>query len=169
MKYSQNYEIFHLHELEETLDKLDIEAKPDEAAYIKELIAKGGYQYPSAPKSARLLACSIKYRAFKYFLVFTFACSLLDPFLSGFEAANLVSLAFPSVALVSTVIEYKYLKHMLVFWCVVGAISWFGFAIRWYYTPELTITSVEYISFAVYALVIYGTLKWVSIERAVNE
>ncbi|BEU04380.1 hypothetical protein OAG1_31800 [Agarivorans sp. OAG1] len=172
MKYLQNYETFHLHELEGALKKLDVESNPDEAAYIKELIDKGGYQYPSSVKKSRLAACTIKHRAFKYFLVVFFSYGLLVRIsmqMIEFNAVKLIGDCLTFAIIVSAITEYKYLKHMLMVSCLAGLVAWLGIAIQWYYSPDFAQTQ-EYpayvvISFLLYLLAFYGTLKWVKIER----
>jgi hypothetical protein len=46
MKEWPQYKTYHVHELEKALKAINETENPDEAAYIKELISKGGYKYP---------------------------------------------------------------------------------------------------------------------------
>jgi len=44
MKDWPNYEIYHVHELEKALTNINESEKPDEAAHIRKLLKKGGYE-----------------------------------------------------------------------------------------------------------------------------
>lgn len=66
MNFKVNYENLHLSELKDALNKLNEDSQPEEAEYIRQLILKGGYQYP---ENTNYESAEISSTPFKWVLV----------------------------------------------------------------------------------------------------
>jgi len=72
MEYKVNYKIMHVHELEAALESINQESFPDEAAYIRELIEKGGYKPPT---HSIIKSADISNKYFKWIFLFLLTAS----------------------------------------------------------------------------------------------
>jgi len=87
------YETYHLHELEESLIKINEEERPEEANYIRELIEKGGYKFPSEEYGSEENT-TIRVEGIGGWLILPIIGLFLTPIISSFQLINVVLPSF---------------------------------------------------------------------------
>ncbi|PWK46344.1 DUF2569 domain-containing protein [Pleionea mediterranea] len=85
------YDAYHLHELKESLNNINENERPDEAKYVRELIEKGGYQFPDKNSNIEESeANKIKPEGIGGWLVLPVFGLLITPIVFGFEFINVI-------------------------------------------------------------------------------
>lgn len=126
MSNTPNYASYHLHELEEALKNLDCEANPEEEKLLKELIANGGYSYPTgqqvSPETKSLVtAQEITNSKFKWTLVGILGVLIffnLVNLIFTHQLISLIPIIFQSVILTMIFKKNSSLKTFIKVWSV---------------------------------------------------
>lgn len=118
MEYKTNYDILHVHELEAALSNLDEKKNPQEAEYIRGLIAQGGYRYP--PETV-IDSAEIIHPVYKWGLLTFIALLMIVNFTSLLVYSKplaLVPITFQGVIVYMIFTYNKHLKTLIIVWSV---------------------------------------------------
>ena len=118
MEYKTNYEILHVHELEEALSNLDEKSNSEEAEYVRGLIAQGGYRYP--PETA-IESAEITNPVYKWSLLTFIALMMIVNITSlifYYKPLALVPITFQGIIVYMIFAHNKHLKTLIIVWSV---------------------------------------------------
>ena len=137
MKPRPDYSIYHLHELECALAKIDETTNREEAEVIREYIKKGGYIYP---KELEIIGVRFVSATYKWALVSVLVILLLTNFYLLVIADRLlavVPIAFQATILGVIYRKHKHTRRLIKAWSMLLVISGTFGALAQYFAQEL--------------------------------
>ena len=136
MNYKVNYEILHTYELEEALKNIDEDANHEEAKLIKELITKGGYEYPSAIEIESAEITNTLYKSFLIIIASVFLTISLISLLFYSMFLALIPIIIQSTILYMVFTKHKLLRGSIRAWSIILIVSGVANLIASGYSPD---------------------------------
>ena len=126
MKYTTDYEILHVHELEAALKNIDETESPEEAAYIRKLISEGGYKKPDGTNYKSSEFSNVYFKWSLILLLSFFLLLNLLVFVTTLYPYSLIPVAFQALLITLIFRKSPHVRALVKLWAalmVIGSIA----------------------------------------------